>query len=387
MSTTSPNMLLPVPDVGATAGPQYATDINGCMTVIDQHNHAAGSGVPIGADGINLNTSLPFNNNFATNIAGLTLTAQSSTPVNGTLFQASNGTLHYRDFTTGNNIAITTTSGVAGSPGSIANLTSPANAEYVSGTSTFVWQSDTGTSPATSANMDCGAILMRNLSPNSTNAITLQPPTLSTDYDLTLPPDPSSNGGSRIMALSSAGLMTGTYLQDLVTFGQVTTDTLGVLDLGISTAKIATSAVTTAKIADGAVTQAKRAALGQQLSSSCGNFTTLHPSTFADITNLTVTITTTGRPVMVQVVHDGSGSTAQYSTTSGNALVSVVRDSTTISIQQVTANAGVGTAVPTSSINMIDTGATAASHVYKLQYLTTGSNWAFTNSKLLVYEL
>lgn len=63
--------------------------------------------------------------------------------------------------------------------------------------------------------------------------------------------------------------------------------------------------VSTIKIQDGAVTKSKLAPLGQQLSLSSGSFTTTSLSE-TDVTNLTVTITTTGRPVWVGLVADTS---------------------------------------------------------------------------------
>lgn len=200
----SPNMGLPVPAVGTTAGPDYATDVNSSLTVIDGHDHSPGSGVQINPDGLNINTTLTMNNNFLTNIGGLTLVAQASTPANGTVYQDSSGFLRYVDLNTGTNIQITNSSGVAGSPGSIANLTSPASASYVSAASTFVWQSNT----SIAANMDFGSAILRNLSPNSTFALTLQPPTLSSNYSVTLPALP---GSTSLMAMSSSGVISTPY--------------------------------------------------------------------------------------------------------------------------------------------------------------------------------
>src|ERR1019366_2914921 len=68
--------------------------------------------------------------------------------------------------------------------------------------------------------------------------------------------------------------------------------------------------VTTADIAANAVTQAKRAALGQQVSSSCGTFTTTSGS-LTNVTNLSVTITTTGRPVQL-ALQAASGTTGLF---------------------------------------------------------------------------
>lgn len=93
---------------------------------------------------------------------------------------------------------------------------------------------------------------------------------------------------------------------------------LRVKDAGISAAKLATDAVETAKIKDlnvttgklaaNAVTRAKMESVGQQLSSSSGAFTTTSTS-YVDVTNLSVTLTTTGRPVECRLVGDGTNST------------------------------------------------------------------------------
>jgi len=48
----SPNMNLPIPGVGQTLGPTWATDLNNSLTLVDQHNHTAGYGVPIPPAGL-----------------------------------------------------------------------------------------------------------------------------------------------------------------------------------------------------------------------------------------------------------------------------------------------------------------------------------------------
>ena len=87
----------------------------------------------------------------------------------------------------------------------------------------------------------------------------------------------------------------------LETFFNVTKiDSDNIQDLGIETDKLAASAVTTGKIAANAVTRAKMEAVGQQISSSSGVFATSSTS-FVDVTNLSVSITVTGRPVRVEL--------------------------------------------------------------------------------------
>lgn len=197
----SPNMNLPVPVVGNEAGPQYATDVNNSLNIIDGHTHTPGSGVPITPDAIDINTTLVFNNNLASTLAAANFSPQSVPPDLDTVY-VSGVDLYFVDGV-GNNIQITANGGIAGSPGSISNLTSPASAAYVAGTSTFVWQSNT----SIAANMDFGAAVMRNLSPNSTFALTLQAPAaLSSNFTITLPTVPVANS---FMTLSPGGVMSG----------------------------------------------------------------------------------------------------------------------------------------------------------------------------------
>jgi hypothetical protein len=87
---------------------------------------------------------------------------------------------------------------------------------------------------------------------------------------------------------------------------EIVTNNLQVKDSGISSAKIANNAVITSKILDANVTKPKLAALGQQISSSCGVFNT-SSAVAVGVTNLTVSLTTTGRPIMITLISDASG--------------------------------------------------------------------------------
>lgn len=82
------------------------------------------------------------------------------------------------------------------------------------------------------------------------------------------------------------------------------------------------NSVVTNSIVNGAVTHAKQGALGQQVSSSSNGFFTAN-SSYTDVTNLTVTITTFGRPVFLGLISDGSsnGSLIGCDINSGTACV------------------------------------------------------------------
>jgi len=90
----------------------------------------------------------------------------------------------------------------------------------------------------------------------------------------------------------------------------------------VTTAKILNSNVTTGKLADGAVTKAKLSAANCQISANSGLFSTTSTS-YVDVTNLSVTLTVTGRPVHLMIVSNGgggaSGTTDVYSQKSSGA--------------------------------------------------------------------
>lgn len=69
---------------------------------------------------------------------------------------------------------------------------------------------------------------------------------------------------------------------------------------------IADGGVTTPKLADGGVSKPKLSAANYQLSDSCGAWSRTQPNGWAAVTNLSVTITTSGRPVLLMLVGDGN---------------------------------------------------------------------------------
>lgn len=378
----SPNMNLPIPVVGQEAGPDYAQDVNNSLTIVDQHNHSPGSGVQISPAGININTALTFNTNFATGLAGLTLVAQSSTPAVNTIYE-SGVDLYYVDGL-GNNIQITKNGGVAGSPGSISNLTSPASATYVSASSTFVWQSDV----SKAANMDAGSLLMRNLTPNSTFALTLQPPSaLGNNYSLTLPNLPGSlslltidTSGNIAGSISVSGGITGSSIAaNTITSGNIALAT-------ITEANMAPLSIGTPELINGSVTQPKRAALGQQISSGVSSYS---PSSSDNpVPGLSISITTTGRPVWIGLI--GNGLIGDLSVSSGLLVLQLVRNSTLVYGAEMGSPVnGISTFVPQSSFQTIDT-PSAGTYTYTVlaRYDTVSSGGAaIEQCRLCAYEL
>lgn len=200
-------MNLPVPVVGIDPGPQYAIDVNSCLTILDQHTHLSGSGVPITSAAININADLPFNNFNLTDIRAARFHLQTSPipaapPDLGELYVAGVD-LYYND-AAGNQIRITQSGGVVGAPGNITGLTPPASASYVALNQTFVWQSAANTP----ANLDAASITLRNLVANS-KGLTLNPPNaMGADYQITLPSLPSQPSFVTIDSSGNEGTVT-----------------------------------------------------------------------------------------------------------------------------------------------------------------------------------
>lgn len=206
-STITPNMSLVVPTVGAEPGPQWAADINNSLTIIDQHSHVPGSGVPITPSALNINSDLTMIGNNLTNIRSARFTPQASPLALGSdvgCAYVSGVDLYFNDVS-GNQIRITQSGGVAGTPGSIANLTSPASATYVASNSTFVWQSAANT-PAI---MDASSLIIRNLTLGSFGLTLEAPAAMGSDFTITLPSLPSA---ASVLTIDNSGLMAAANL-------------------------------------------------------------------------------------------------------------------------------------------------------------------------------
>lgn len=136
------------------------------------------------------------------------------------------------------------------------------------------------------------------------------------------------------------------------------------------------------------------------LSSSCGNFTSTTTS-YIDVTNLTVTITRTGKPVLIMLQSDGDTGTLtdgsiQVYGTSANPIITrirILRDATEIAKTAVGGdNNGTGThfhTFPAAGVSFVDTSSLTGSTTYKVQVnvfsATNGVNVRFC--RLYVREL
>lgn len=199
------NMALTVPITGITVGPDWANEINACLVIVDSHDHSQGKGVAVTPLGLNINQDLTFGGFNATLVRSIRFQNPVSQPSGAqdvNCIYAFNGNLYYNNG--GFAVQITNGHAVVGTPGSIANLSSPASATYVSLSSTFVWQSDANTP----ANMDAASYILRNLSANS-KGLTLAPPSaMAADFTITLPALPGS--GTSLTTINSSGAMSTT---------------------------------------------------------------------------------------------------------------------------------------------------------------------------------
>lgn len=231
----SPNMSLPIPTVGVDAGPDYANNLNASLTLLDQHDHSPGRGVTVPSSGININADLPFNGSNATTLRAARFLSQTmpitATPPDLLEIYVSGVDLYYNDGN-GNQVRLTQSGGVAGSPGSISNLVPPASASYNAGSQTFVWESNA----LTAANMDMGSITLRDLTASS-NGITISAPgALAADYTLTLMS--ALPVATSFVQVASTGNVTANITPDNSTI-EVNSNQLRVVPGSISTTQIA----------------------------------------------------------------------------------------------------------------------------------------------------
>lgn len=124
-------------------------------------------------------------------------------------------------------------------------------------------------------------------------------------------------------------------------------------------------------------------------SAGCGNFTTTS-ATYVDVTNLSVTITTTGRPVLVCLTSDGSGDSILGGdgggATNSNMYVRIWRDGD-VSFQGNIANFTTNYNYSTPNIHHLESVA-AGTYTYKVSIRhTTGGTALCYKMKLKVMEL
>lgn len=147
--------------------------------------------------------------------------------------------------------------------------------------------------------------------------------------------------------------------------------------------------ITTAKIADGAVTNPKIVALNLQVSSSSSNYN-MSTTTWTDVTNLSVSITTNGRPVMLALISDGSGNATAFMTVcTGGAFFRFLKDGTEIAQGHIGGSGVLTFKEYELNLMHLETSLSAGTYTYKVQIKAAlgGSQTNMNYFKLVAYEL
>jgi hypothetical protein len=110
------------------------------------------------------------------------------------------------------------------------------------------------------------------------------------------------------------------------------------------------------------------------LSSSCNAFITSSTS-YVPVTNLSASITASGRPIRVELIPDGSLNQLSYiycsrSSTSSNATFQILRDNIAVSTHYISIETGGSIATlntPPSAVDFVDDSAPNGQHTYSIQ--------------------
>lgn len=375
-SFQTPNMNLTVPITGEETGPNWANDINASLTVIDSHNHGAGSGVQITPDGIDISSDLSFQANNAVDFRSVRFDPQAA-PLSGMFdlgcLYESLVDLYYNDGN-GNQIRITQSGSVAGAAGTITGLPSgTASAAYESASGTFQFQQST----STGANLDVASIIVRypgSYPTPSGNGIILEAPSsLASLYSLTLPALPSQ---TNVLTIDTSGVMSNT------SYDQIGVNMTSTGANAIANTRTRTTNASTVGVG------------GVAISGGSGNFTT-SSGTYTAITNQAVTIVLAGRPVMVMLTGAANpnasnpGAGAQVVNASGSTQIfgiGLFRGSTIVAQftwQNLVTSVGVGL-----SLMFVDTpGSGTWTYTWQAITISGGSPMGVFGVQTCAYEL
>lgn len=230
MSTISPNMGLTISTINVDSGLTWEENLNSSLTLIDQHSHAPGYGVPITPTGLNINSDLSFSNNSGIDLKSIVFTPQLSFGTINSVYSIG-ADLYYND---GNSNVIQLTSGGTVNATSSGISSGSATASFVS--SVLV----VNAAANTPANIQGGSLLLGN-NVAASKFLTLSPPSsMAANYSITLPSLPAQ---TNIMTLDTSGNIAGVTNVDNSTI-EISANNLQVKDLGITAAKIANATIT-----------------------------------------------------------------------------------------------------------------------------------------------
>jgi hypothetical protein len=117
MATTYLSMTLPT--VSTTLGPQWATDLNACLEIIDSHDHSDGNGAKVTPAGMTINEDLDVGGNHLDDVKSTRYVSQNAALAGSDDVNSSyvvNGNLYYNNSA---GVAVQVTSGSSvNAPGS-----------------------------------------------------------------------------------------------------------------------------------------------------------------------------------------------------------------------------------------------------------------------------
>jgi hypothetical protein len=264
MATTTPSqyMNMPIPIPGVDPGPQYALDLNTCLTITDAHDHDQhnhNGGLPITQDAIVISADLTFNNNGLTQMkrVGFSPVASASGIANDTIFAQTGVSSSASDlvFIDGNGTAIPITkNGVV--------FASATNLPGLSWSSPkWIFDQTQAGAATTPAQVDLGNIMIHPESAGfraGTDGILISAPSSITlgsgTTNLILPLPPAASYG--LLQMSHAGAITPVVAPSATSF--VLQDNSGNTSFltqakGITAAMIADNTVTGSQMANGTV--------------------------------------------------------------------------------------------------------------------------------------
>ena len=184
--TTTNNMGITLPQPGATSGPQWASDLNNAISVVDAHDHSSGKGVKVTPAGFSFTSDMPCGGFKLTDLGAAVLRSLSVSPTvagslhvkNGDLYHvSSNGTAV--QITSGTGLNLSSTGTIGGDYGG-SGIT--ASATYSNALKTFSWLQNSGIT----AKMFCADVLLTHPSA-SQNSVTLRAQSGSAAYEFAFP--------------------------------------------------------------------------------------------------------------------------------------------------------------------------------------------------------
>lgn len=324
-------MGLVVSTIGSDSGLLWEQNLNTSLATLDAHNHTPGNGVSIPSNGLNINASLPFNNNSATGLQVVAFTQQASASTLNALFVGTDGNLYFNDG--GGDPSIKITAGGAVNATSSGISSGSNTASFVS--NVLVVNAATNTP----ANIQAASILLGNNSAG-TNFVTLSPPSaLASNYPLVLPLLPT---GTSFLQIDTSGNITGAVATSQgITASNIANGTLTTTQIsstaGITGTQIAATTIAASNIVIGTLTTT-------QISSSAGIVYTqlAAPNTWSGTLASQTTYTSTATPVSISSFVPSTARPLFYSFTGTGAGGGGIQIPNTVALT-ITVTAGLNT--------------------------------------------